>query len=605
MADEESGRARDEHNGEEDPEDDDDVELASQGFGSCPDLGAGGGESSSDDESEALGMRRPWYSAMPYFVAGDIDGFVALFSNNLACMLSGSQMLAAALPKEIIYDKIIPGVGASMLFGCVWYVVQAQLKASKTGRTDLTCLPFGINTPGLFAFNSGIILAVYHAEGESPDAAWTAWKVGVVANFVQGLVEMILAPIGPYISGAVPMVALLGSLASVGLAWLFTNTLQAEATWPAVTFAPFFFFVCAMFADIKVPKMPSTLLPVLLGAALAWATGKAKSSDVSTAMNEIGFHMMTPDLAPFEQFGAVMSYMGIVVPLALTVAIGTIQVRQMAENAGDNYNLQWSMFGDGLSTVIASLFGSPWGMTVYIGHGTFKAMGAKIGYALASGLCTVVVCCSGLAAPILAIFPAQVLNPIIMFIGIAVNIEALEIAPARHWPAFLMALVPGTFDWAHEAAANLAAAVCAKGFIAPNGTHVSAACAVSPHGEAAWELTPPLQGLRALGSGYLLTSIYWASMTIYVIDHRFGKAAFWAFVAALSASCGLVHGSTVFAPWEGPGSSKSMHWDFTLAYVLTGGLFLVIHLLQTAGFVPPKSHHKPLATDQVAVSKSK
>merc|ERR1719173_308924 len=120
------------------------------------------------------------------------------------------------------------------------------------------------------------------------------------------------------------------------------------------------------------------------------------------------------------------------------------------------------MFGDGLGTVIASLFGSPWGMTVFIGHSAFKAMGANIGYNLLCAAGFLVVCSSGLAAMFLAVFPSQVLNPIILFVGLCVCIDALEITPSRHWAALLVALVPGFCIWAREAASSLAAAVCER-----------------------------------------------------------------------------------------------------------------------------------------------
>mmetsp|Transcript_111050 Transcript_111050/g.358213 ORF Transcript_111050/g.358213 Transcript_111050/m.358213 type:complete len:557 (-) Transcript_111050:657-2327(-) len=518
-----------------------------------------------EDSSDELGhgaSKLPWYHSLPYFVAGDIDAFTGVFSNNLATMLAGAQMLTAVLPRDIIFDKIIPGVGISMLFGCLWYTFQALLKAAKTGRTDLCCIPFGINTPGLFAFNSGIIFAVYFAEGRTPEASVLAWKVGVASNFVQGLVEILLAPLGPQISKAVPMVALLGSLSSVGLAWLFANTLQAE-----------------------VPKVPSTLGPVLLGAALAWALGKAKKEDVDQAMDSIGWHPPVPHFEIFDHLSVVIGYLGIAIPVSLTVAIGTIQVRQMAENAGDNYDLRWTMLGDGLSTVIASLFGSPWGMTVFIGHGAFKAMGAKVGYSLACGLAFAAVCFSGLAALFLAIFPAEVLNPIILFVGLAVCGEALEVTPPRHWPAWIIAIVPGFFNWTLEAAAGFAAAICEAGAVANGSVVVGAACAVDPHSAKAWTLSPKLQAMKSLGEGYLLTSIFWASMVIYIIDRKFLLVAVWASIAALFASCGLVHSDTVFLPWHGP-DDHGLHWEFVGGYLLTAGLFVLVDRCQRAGWLP-------------------
>lgn len=43
------------------------------------------------------------------------------------------------------------------------------------------------------------------------------------------------------------------------------------------------------------------------------------------------------------------------------------------------------MIVDGIGTMIASFFGSPFGTVIYIGHPAHKRSGAKVGYSLANG----------------------------------------------------------------------------------------------------------------------------------------------------------------------------------------------------------------------------
>jgi hypothetical protein len=50
--------------------------------------------------------RNPEY---PFFTLGDIDGFVALFMNNLATLLAVILGLRLIFDPDIIYGKIIPG----------------------------------------------------------------------------------------------------------------------------------------------------------------------------------------------------------------------------------------------------------------------------------------------------------------------------------------------------------------------------------------------------------------------------------------------------------------------------------------------------------------
>jgi len=523
-----------------------------------------------------------WYRALPLFVPGDIDAFAGLFSNNLATMLSGAQMLSSVLPAEIIYGRIVPGVGLSMLFGTFYYSLHGLITAAKTGQTKLCCLPFGINTPGVFAFNSGVIMAVYYAEGGGAQAAETAWQVGVAANFVQGVVNVSLSPFGPHISKAVPMVALLGSISSVGIAWLYANTMMSEFAWPLVTMAPFFLILAALLAGVKIPHVPTTVLPVVVGAILAWISGKATVDGVRDAADQVGWKPAELYLTPFEDPSRVMPYVGIAIPLALTVAIGSIQIRAMAANTGDEFNLCWTMVGDGVATIIASFFGSPWGMTVFIGHGAFKAMGAQVGYSAMTGVAFIIVCWSGLSSVVLSIFPAEVLNPIILYVGLVVCVEALEITPPRHWPAFCVALVPGFFNWALQVASDFAAAVCDQGFLI-NGVLVeagdNAACAVSGRSSEAWSLTSTLAAVRAFGKGYILTSIVWAALVVYIADSKFGHAALWSLIGAVLSLFGLVHAEVVYFPWEPEGDS-TFHWEIVGGYLLTTALLLAIELVQ-------------------------
>lgn len=48
-------------------------------------------------------------SNYPLFVLGDIDGFVALFVNNLATLLAVILGLQVVFESDIIYGKILPG----------------------------------------------------------------------------------------------------------------------------------------------------------------------------------------------------------------------------------------------------------------------------------------------------------------------------------------------------------------------------------------------------------------------------------------------------------------------------------------------------------------
>ncbi|CAN0481252.1 unnamed protein product, partial [Scytosiphon promiscuus] len=55
-------------------------------------------------------------------------------------------------------------------------------------------------------------------------------------------------------------------------------------------------------------------------------------------------------------------------------------------HAGDPYPVAESMIVDGVGTIIASLFGSPFGTVMYFGHPAFKKSGAKTGFTFINGV---------------------------------------------------------------------------------------------------------------------------------------------------------------------------------------------------------------------------
>lgn len=566
------------------------------------------------EQAPPLRERRPWYKALPYLTRGDMDAFIAVFSNNLATMVVGVGIIGDKIGQDRVTDAVIPGVAVSMVFGCVWYAVQAQLKASATGRTDLCAQPFGINTPGVFAFAYSVIFPVYFAAEPTigkEKACELAWHVGVLGNFLQGCVEVVLSAIGPSIARCVPIVALLGSLASLGLTFLFTQSFQGEVYSPMVGIVPFFMILMALYANVKLPYLPAMFPPVIVGTIIAWILrqpGVTSVQEATDSVDSLGWHPAQLSFGAFESFSTVSTYIPVILPVALTVSVGTIQCREVAAKVGDEYNLRWSMLGDGIATIIAALFGSPFGMTVFIGHPGFKTMGAKVGYNFLCGGAFVLVCFSGLAGLFKALFPPQALNPILLFVGLAICCDALEVTPARHWPALMLSFVPCFCNWAVTQATNFAQGICSA-----KGSH----CSVSPSGPGAWTLdsTGALRGLYALGQGYLLTSIYLTSMLIFVIDRKFAIAALWAFVAALSAAVGLIHSETLFLPWEGPSTPSTadgpfddnqydLHWHFVGAYMGLVVLFGISAALQQAGHVPkgPASTAEPIHESFVNVN---
>jgi adenine/guanine/hypoxanthine permease len=98
-----------------------------------------------------------------WFVAGDLEGSFGLFFSGFPDLLliAGLAPLCGFSP-TLVATRILPGVGVSILAGNIFYAWQARRLANRTGRRDVTAIPFGVNTPTIFAYISLIMLPVYH-----------------------------------------------------------------------------------------------------------------------------------------------------------------------------------------------------------------------------------------------------------------------------------------------------------------------------------------------------------------------------------------------------------------------------------------------------------
>ena len=92
---------------------------------------------------------------------------------------------------------------------------------------------------------------------------------------------------------------------------------------------------------------------------------------------------------------------------------GTIQCHRLivnlesAEAAGDSFETKPSLLADGLGTVTAALFGSPFPTTIYIGHPGWKNMGARSSYSVINGVVISLICFVGALSMIIKYTPLE------------------------------------------------------------------------------------------------------------------------------------------------------------------------------------------------------
>jgi adenine/guanine/hypoxanthine permease len=132
--------------------------------------------------------------ASPWFVKRDLDGFFGLLIDNLVQLIVIAELTAVlcGFDRALIYGRILPAAAVSVIFGNVFYSFQARRIARREGRDDVTALPYGINTPSVFAFIFFIMMPVFafhRAELGDEAAARLAWRMGLLAAIGSGLIE--------------------------------------------------------------------------------------------------------------------------------------------------------------------------------------------------------------------------------------------------------------------------------------------------------------------------------------------------------------------------------------------------------------------------------
>ncbi|MEM1057904.1 MAG: NCS2 family permease [Verrucomicrobiota bacterium] len=482
--------------------------------------------------SEAANAKPKW------FVWGDLDGFFALFIDSLLQLLLITVFCTTplvGLPVELVVGTILPGAALSILVGNFYYSWQAMRLARREGRDDVCALPYGINTVSLIAYVFFILAPVYQthrAELGDAAAATLAWQVGLVACFLGALMELAGALVGDWVRRVTPRAALLSALAGVALTFLSMSFVFQIFANPAIGFLPMLIILIGYASGVRWPlRLPSGLLALLVGLALAWGfyfTGIGIWSPPDRPV-EPGLYLpqfVAGDLFAFLLDPRAWQYLSIIVPMALFNVVGSLQNLESAEAAGDRFPTRSSLVANGTGSVVAALFGSPFNTTIYIGHPGWKALGARIGYSAANGLAVAVVCFLGIITAIEEVVPLEVTLGILLWIGIVITAQAFQAVPSRHMLAVALGLVPCLASWA---LVLIESALRAAGttLFATQGKFI---------GQNVY-----IEGIISLDRGFLLTSMIYAAVLVFVIERRFGLAAVWMLGAAVLAAFGFLH----------------------------------------------------------------
>jgi AGZA family xanthine/uracil permease-like MFS transporter len=473
-----------------------------------------------------------------FWVPGDWNALFGFGTNILVnvLVLTGLLRFVLKMPDTLVFGRILPALGLMLCLSTGYYAFLAYRLAKQTGRGDVCALPSGISVPHMFVVTFIVMVPIALATKDPVEA----WEAGLTWVFVQSFVLMAGGFIGPYVRKITPRAALLGSLAGISLTFISMSPAAQVFSTPVVGVVCFAVILANWFGGVKYfGGVPGGLVAIAVGTLIAWASnlfglgyGDLTLAKLVGSVTNFGFSLPIPAIG--HTFGG-FKYLGVIlvtaIPFGIYDLIEALDNVESASAAGDSFPTTRVLTADGVISLIGCLLGNPFINAVYIGHPGWKSMGGRIGYSAVTGITILILTWFGIIAVMMAIIPVVAILPILLYIGMLIGSQAFQESPHRHAPAIVLALLPQVAAWGKVQIDN---ALGAAGTTAAAVGHAKLA-----------QVGVLYQGLETLGGGATLAGIVLGSITVFIIDREFDKAAAFALAGMVLTFFGFIHGEAI------------------------------------------------------------
>lgn len=476
--------------------------------------------------------RQPWWALS----RGDLDTTIAQLGFNVAQMVIPVFLLIpVGISAGFSVAHLLPGYALGFLAGSLGLVGLAVRKATREKRVDVTSHVYGNNVPAIIAFTLSIMLPVYL---ESHDAN-RAWAVGAAAVAWTGIIKLAAAPFARVFRRFIPSPAAMTVFGAAMYSYLALVLLQRVFDQPLVGLIALAIIFSTVLANIPITRwrIPPFIAAWIVPLAVALAIGYVHPVWP-------GLSLQLPFAVPREPTRAMMlalPYLSVIAPIAIYQVLQDIASVAGAAAAGDDYDARAVLACDGAGTLVCGLAGSVITPVIYAMHPPYKAVGARISFALWTPVLFAAVVMSGLTIFAAQLFPWPILAAIIAYVSVGVGMATLRRVDSRYLAAVLL------------------------GFVLPAGVVVMTAInsalpalklsTANAAVEAALNRSIYWSSLAGLGNGFLFLVLVVASVITELIDRRFANAAAWCLIAAVFSWFGLMH-------------SALMRWDAQPDYAL-------------------------------------
>jgi len=506
-----------------------------------------------------------------WVTAGDVNAFFGLALDNIAnlVLIVGLLTSAFGFPANFAVEYMLPGTALGVLVGDAWFTWMALRLARRTGR-PVTAMPLGLDTPStigmvFFVLGPAFLAARGQGLGEHESAQF-AWRIGMAAIVVSGLFKLVCSLASGWARRIIPRAGLLGSLTAIALVLISFLPLLDVMQSPIVGILSLAIILGSLTARLPLPfGVPGAVVAVTVSVIVFYAMIGLNLIErpPSEITGQLALNWPRPNLEWLAGLRASLPYLPIVLPFALATVVGGIDCAESASAAGDEYDTREVIAAEAVATLVAGVCGGVIQTTPYIGHPAYKAMGGRAAYTLATAIFIGGAGMLGYFSFIYEYIPRAAIFPVLIFVGLEITAQSFHATPVRHYPAVALSCVP-------------ALAYLVTIFLG----------SVLPHANLA-RLSPStleqLATLRVLGSGFILTSLIWASMLAALIDRKLRFAAIGCAMAGVCSLFGVIHspldGGRMFLPWAMPTDARgSTHWmpvQLAVAYLLAGIVFLL------------------------------
>jgi adenine/guanine/hypoxanthine permease len=518
-------------------------------------------------------------SKPPLFVSSDFNGFLGLLVDNLSVMafLATALIVIFGFPADLVYTRMFPGTTLGVLLGNLAYFFMARRVAQRTGNANTTAMPLGVDAPtsiGMALLVLGPAFLSYKQGGMDEHAAAIAtWQLGMASLVVMGVFKTALSFFGPMVQRHVPRAGLLGSIAGIALVLMGFLPLLEIMKVPMVGFAGLGVVLYALVARGHMPwNLPGVLVAFVIGLLLYEVLGPL-------GWLGHGYHAMSawqwrfalpwPTLQWVHGLPLTVPYLPLILPFGLLMVVGGINVTESARAAGDDYNTRDILLVEALATLIAGCCGGVAQTTPYIGQPAYRAMGARTGYVLLTGIVVGLGGILGYLSNLVEMLPLAVLAPILVFVAISITTQAFEATPTRYAAAVVFSFFPAIADM-------LAIKLGDPTYVA----HDHFAALYNDASQGISELAV----INVLGNGFIITAMIWASFVVAMIDQKPRRAAWILLLGGVLTLFGVIHSAvptgSLYLPWTLEPGLRSIVLQFAGAYGVLALVLMVLSLRQ-------------------------